>query len=167
MIASPGVISRVAPMSRLNTLTATEIARATRAGEVTCEAVVSDCLARIGEREQAIHAWATVDAELALRQARALDRSAARGPLHGVPIGIKDIIDTADLPTEMGSPIYARASAGDRRRLRRARARGRRGDSRQDRHLRIRRHDAGADHQSAQSRPYARRLIQRIGCCGR
>ena len=106
MIASPGVISRVAPKSRLNTLTATEIARATRAGELTCEAVLSDCLARIGEREQAVHAWATVDAELALRQARALDRSAARGPLHGVPIGIKDIIDTADLPTEMGSPIY-------------------------------------------------------------
>jgi amidase len=68
--------------------------------------VVRDCLARIAAREPAVHAWATVDAELALKQARDLDRGGARGPLHGVPIGVKDIIDTADLPTEMGSPIY-------------------------------------------------------------
>ena len=47
-----------------------------------------------------------IDPELALTQARELDRGEARGPLHGVPIGVKDIIDTADLPTEMGSPIY-------------------------------------------------------------
>jgi amidase len=53
-----------------------------------------------------IHAWASVDPELALARARELDRGPARGPLHGVPIGVKDIIDTADLPTEMGSPIY-------------------------------------------------------------
>src|SRR5262249_48569917 len=45
--------------------------------------------------------------DLALRQARALDAGPRRGPLHGVPIGVKDVIDTFDLPTEMGSSIYA------------------------------------------------------------
>jgi len=89
-----------------NTLSATEIARAVAAGETTCEAVVRACLERIGEREHEVHAWASIDPELSLRRARELDRAATRGPLHGVPIGIKDIIDTADLPTEMGSPIY-------------------------------------------------------------
>ena len=97
---------RAAPAIGLNKLSASEIARATIAGETTCEEVVRDCLDRIDAREPDIHAWATVDPEFALRQARALDRSATRGALHGVPIGVKDIIDTADLPTEMGSPIY-------------------------------------------------------------
>jgi Asp-tRNA(Asn)/Glu-tRNA(Gln) amidotransferase A subunit family amidase len=97
---------RAAPTIGLNKLSASGIARATIAGEATCEEVVRNCLDRIAARENEIHAWATVDAELALRQARALDRSPRRGVLHGVPIGVKDIIDTADLPTEMGSPIY-------------------------------------------------------------
>jgi amidase len=92
--------------SGLNTLTASEIARATTAGKITCEAVVRDCLARIEAREDIIQAWASIDPELALRQARALDTARERGPLHGVPIGVKDIIDTYDQPTEMGSPIY-------------------------------------------------------------
>ena len=90
----------------LNTLTASEIVRAVASGEATCEAVVRACLARIAARENDIHAWASIDPELALAQARELDRGPPRGPLHGVPIGVKDIIDTADLPTEMGSPIY-------------------------------------------------------------
>jgi Asp-tRNA(Asn)/Glu-tRNA(Gln) amidotransferase A subunit family amidase len=97
---------RAAPAIGLNKLTASEIARATIAGETTCEDVVKNCLARIDAREKDIHAWATVDADFALRQAHELDRSPTRGPLHGVPIGVKDIIDTADLPTEMGSPIF-------------------------------------------------------------
>jgi Asp-tRNA(Asn)/Glu-tRNA(Gln) amidotransferase A subunit family amidase len=97
---------RAAPAIGLNKLTASEVARAAIAGETTCEDVVKNCLARIDAREQDIRAWATVDADFALRQAQALDRSPTRGPLHGVPIGVKDIIDTADLPTEMGSPIY-------------------------------------------------------------
>ena len=54
-----------------------------------------------------MHALATIDPDYALMQARALDRMpSSRGPLHGVPIGVKDIIDTEHLPTEMGSPIY-------------------------------------------------------------
>jgi Asp-tRNA(Asn)/Glu-tRNA(Gln) amidotransferase A subunit family amidase len=93
-------------MARLNELSATEIAGRIAAREITAEAVVSDCLARIAAREPVVHAFAHVDAELALQQARALDRGPARGALHGVPIGIKDVIDTADQPTQMGSPIY-------------------------------------------------------------
>ncbi len=90
----------------LSKLTATEIVRATTAGEITCEAVTRACLERIAAREGVIHAWASIDPELALAQARALDRGTERGPLHGVPVGVKDIIDTFDQPTEMGSPIY-------------------------------------------------------------
>ena len=90
----------------LSKLTATEIVRATTAGEITCEAVTRACLDRIAAREGVIHAWASIDPELALAQARALDRGTERGPLHGVPVGVKDIIDTFDQPTEMGSPIY-------------------------------------------------------------
>jgi Asp-tRNA(Asn)/Glu-tRNA(Gln) amidotransferase A subunit family amidase len=90
----------------LNTLTATEIVRATTAGEITCEAIVRDCLARIEAREGEVRAWAGYDPELALRAAKNLDQARERGPLHGVPIGVKDVIDTFDQPTEMGSPIY-------------------------------------------------------------
>jgi Asp-tRNA(Asn)/Glu-tRNA(Gln) amidotransferase A subunit family amidase len=93
-------------MSELNKLTATEIARRIAAREITAEAVVRDCLARIEAREPTVHAWATINPELALQQASALDRGPSRGALHGVPIGVKDIIDTVDMPTEMGSPIY-------------------------------------------------------------
>jgi amidase len=90
----------------LNELSASEAARLIAGGYITSEALVRDCLARIDAREASVHAWAFLDPEHALRQARERDRSPARGPLHGVPIGVKDIIDTADMPTEMGSPIY-------------------------------------------------------------
>ena len=66
-----------------------------------------DCLDRIAAREPMVHAFATIDPDYALMQARALDRMpSSRGALHGVPIGVKDIIDTEHLPTEMGSPLY-------------------------------------------------------------
>ena len=91
---------------RLNELSATEIANKIAAGDVTCEAVVRDCLDRIAARDGIVKAWVNFDPELALAQARALDRGPRRGPLHGIPIGVKDIIDTFDMPTEMGSPIY-------------------------------------------------------------
>ena len=54
-----------------------------------------------------MRAWVYIDREAALEQARACDRTAPNGPLHGVPIGVKDVLDTADMPTQMGSPIYA------------------------------------------------------------
>jgi Asp-tRNA(Asn)/Glu-tRNA(Gln) amidotransferase A subunit family amidase len=90
----------------LNELSATEVAGRIAAGEITSEAVVRDCIARIGARDDVVKAWVNFNPDLAIAQAHALDRGAKRGPLHGVPIGIKDIIDTFDMPTEMGSPIY-------------------------------------------------------------
>src|SRR5580704_3565100 len=90
----------------LNELSATEIASKIAAGEMTCEAVARDCLERIAARDDVVKAWVNFNSELALAQARAFDREPRRGPLHGVPIGVKDVIDTFDMPTEMGSPIY-------------------------------------------------------------
>jgi amidase len=90
----------------LNALSATEIASKIAAGETTCEAVVRDCVACIAVRDDVVKAWVDFDPELALRQARTLDGGTKRGPLHGVPIGVKDMIDTFDMPTQMGSPIY-------------------------------------------------------------
>jgi Asp-tRNA(Asn)/Glu-tRNA(Gln) amidotransferase A subunit family amidase len=89
-----------------NELGASEIAAKIATGETTCEAVVRDCLARIAAREPVVKAWVNFDPDLALAQAHALDREPRRGALHGVPIGVKDVIDTFDMPTEMGSPIY-------------------------------------------------------------
>jgi Asp-tRNA(Asn)/Glu-tRNA(Gln) amidotransferase A subunit family amidase len=67
---------------------------------------VRECLARIEAREGELRAWAWLDAEAALAQARARDADAPRGPLHGLPVGVKDVIDTADMPTAYGSPVY-------------------------------------------------------------
>ena len=67
---------------------------------------VRECLARIEAREGELRAWAYLDADAALAQARARDAEAPRGPLHGLPVGVKDVIDTADMPTAYGSPIY-------------------------------------------------------------
>ena len=90
----------------LNELTATEIVRATSAG-TSCEAVARACIERIAAREPQVQAWQYFDPDYVIRQARALDRAEKRGPLHGVPFAIKDIIDTCDMPTEYGSPIHA------------------------------------------------------------
>ena len=91
---------------RLNTLTASELVEAIASRQITSESVVRDCLARIEEREEDVQAWSYIDEELVLRQARECDEAEVRGPLHGLPVGIKDIIDTCDMPTGMGSPIY-------------------------------------------------------------
>src|ERR1039458_9711676 len=74
---------------------------------LSCEDVARAAIARIGEREPVVRAWAHFDADALLAQARALDARAEHGPLHGLLLGVKDVIDTADMPTQMGSPIYA------------------------------------------------------------
>lgn len=91
---------------RLHELTATEIVQAIQAGHTTCEAVARACLERIAEREPKVQAWQYLDSANVLVRARALDQRGISGPLHGVPFGIKDIIDTYDMPTAYGSPIY-------------------------------------------------------------
>lgn len=90
----------------LNTLTALEIASRTTAGQITCEQVARDCLARVEARDSVVKAFAFIDPDLLVREAKVLDRRSTRGPLHGVPVGVKDVIETADMPTQMGSPIY-------------------------------------------------------------
>jgi Asp-tRNA(Asn)/Glu-tRNA(Gln) amidotransferase A subunit family amidase len=94
-------------MPMLNELTATQIVRAVTQGEATCEAVARACLERISVREREVQAWQYLDPDYVIAQARALDQRTTRGPLHGVPFAIKDIIDTCDMPTEYGSPIHA------------------------------------------------------------
>jgi len=91
-------------------LSATEAARRIARGDLTSEALVGDCLARSGERDAELKAWVFIDRERALAQARAADEQRRSGkgvgPLHGIPVGIKDIIDTADMPTEHGTPFF-------------------------------------------------------------
>lgn len=94
-------------MKPLHQLTATDIVRTIAAGRATVTAVAEDCLAHIAAREPQVGAWEFLDPALVLKQARALDAAPPRGVLHGVPVGMKDIIDTADMPTAYGSPIHA------------------------------------------------------------
>jgi Asp-tRNA(Asn)/Glu-tRNA(Gln) amidotransferase A subunit family amidase len=104
--------------SQLNWLSAADAARAIRDGALSSEQLVEACLARVREADGDVQAWAFLDPEHALAQARARDRDRSEGrpcgPLHGVPVGVKDIIDTADLPTEDGTVLHAgRAPAHD------------------------------------------------------
>jgi Asp-tRNA(Asn)/Glu-tRNA(Gln) amidotransferase A subunit family amidase len=91
---------------RLNELSAADAARRIERGEITAEALAQACLERIAERDEAVRAWAYVDRKRVLEEARALDGAPRASPLHGIAFGIKDIIDTASLPTEYNSPIY-------------------------------------------------------------
>ena len=91
-------------------LTATEARDRMAKGDITAEAYTQACLDQIKARDKDVEAWAHLDADYALAQARALDKQRASGKgigaLHGLPVGIKDIIDTADMPTQNGSPIF-------------------------------------------------------------
>jgi Asp-tRNA(Asn)/Glu-tRNA(Gln) amidotransferase A subunit family amidase len=97
--------------TNLHALSAADAARLIRDGVISSEQLVDACLARVRETDTQVQAWAFLDPDHALAQARAADewRQAGRptGPLHGVPVGIKDIIDTGDMPTENGSALHA------------------------------------------------------------
>src|SRR5882724_12162998 len=92
-------------------LTAVQAAAEIARGVISAEEYTAACLDRIEAVEGEVQAFAHLDPEHALTQARALDRHKADGgrigPLHGIPVAIKDIFDTADFPTECGSPIFA------------------------------------------------------------
>ncbi len=92
-------------MSATERLTASEAVARLEAGSLTAEALVRDCLDRAQDRAE-VKAWVWLDPERALAQARAADRAGRPGLLKGVPIGVKDVIDTFDMPTQHGSPIY-------------------------------------------------------------
>jgi Asp-tRNA(Asn)/Glu-tRNA(Gln) amidotransferase A subunit family amidase len=89
-------------MPDLAKLTATEAARMMRDGSLTPVDLMDACLERIAERELAVRAFAWFDADAA-RRAALLARP---GPLQGLPIGVKDVLDTSDMPSEYGSPIW-------------------------------------------------------------
>jgi Asp-tRNA(Asn)/Glu-tRNA(Gln) amidotransferase A subunit family amidase len=98
-------------MTDLHLLSAKDAARLIREGALSSVELVEAYLARIGEVEPQVEAWAFLDPDYALTQARARDELRLSGepigPLHGLPIGVKDIFDTADMPTENGSMVHA------------------------------------------------------------
>lgn len=93
-------------MPRLNELGAREAAKRLASRDISAEQLARACLERIDEREKTVGAWIHLDPDAVLKQAKQLDSGAVRGPLHGLPIGIKDIIDTVDMPTSYGSAVY-------------------------------------------------------------
>ncbi|MGE5172002.1 MAG: amidase [Rudaea sp.] len=116
-------------VSRLNRLSATDAARAIREGVVSAEQLTEACLAAVVEMDAQVQAWAFLDPEHALKQARARDEERREGqpigPLHGVPVGIKDVFDTEDMPTEDGTVLHAgRTPARDATVVRMLRAAG-------------------------------------------
>ena len=90
--------------------TATEAARRIREGKLSSQELVQACLERVRELEPKVQAWTFLDEEHALAQARAADERKSSGEpigsLHGIPVGLKDIIDTADMPTENGTVLH-------------------------------------------------------------
>jgi Asp-tRNA(Asn)/Glu-tRNA(Gln) amidotransferase A subunit family amidase len=92
-------------------LSATEALAAMRRGDLDSETLVRACLNRIATREPEVQAWAHLDPDRALSEARERDRGPRTGVLHGLPIGVKDVIDVAGLPTACGSIIHAGATA--------------------------------------------------------
>ena len=95
----------------LHLVSAAAAAKAICEGKITSVELVRACLAHIEKVEPAVQAWTFLDPEFALEQARVADEfrltGAGVGALHGVPVGVKDIIDTADMPTENGSVLCA------------------------------------------------------------
>jgi Asp-tRNA(Asn)/Glu-tRNA(Gln) amidotransferase A subunit family amidase len=98
-------------MDELTTLTACQAQALLRDGRISALELTDACLARIAAEEPHVQAWAFLDPELARAQARRCDElrrlGRAHGPLHGIPVGVKDIIDTRDLPTEHGTVLHA------------------------------------------------------------
>src|SRR3954451_20943543 len=82
------------------------VGRALREGRTTCAAVLEHCFHQIDLWDERVHAWVFVDRAGSMRQARALDTELAAGrdlgPLHGIPFGVKDIVDVAGMPTAAG-----------------------------------------------------------------
>ena len=94
-------------IDNLNTLNATKALAAIKSAEFSAEDLAESCLSRITLRDDNVRAWEYLENEHVLRQARAVDGIKTDLALRGIPIGIKDIIDTIDFPTGHGSPIYA------------------------------------------------------------
>ena len=96
-----------------NLLSASEAVRRMAEKRLKARDLVEACLGRIEAREGQVHAWEALDAEGALKRADMLDKRAKPvGPLHGIPLAVKDIISTRTMPTTCGSQIYRDHVAG-------------------------------------------------------
>ena len=91
---------------RSNELPATAVASAIREGTLDPVQHVEDCIRRIDARDDLIRAWSHVERTGAMRRAEALRDASAGAPLRGLCVGVKDVLDTADMPTAHGSPLY-------------------------------------------------------------
>ncbi|AHV91414.1 amidase [Bordetella holmesii] len=91
----------------LNQLGALEAVRRLQRRELTAVQMARACMARIEQRESTVKAWAALDPAHVLAHAQALDSGSVQGILHGLPMGVKDVLDTHDLPTRYGSGIYS------------------------------------------------------------
>jgi Asp-tRNA(Asn)/Glu-tRNA(Gln) amidotransferase A subunit family amidase len=87
-------------------LSVSQAAAQIRSGQLTAETLARACLDRIAERDPAVKAWSYIDRDAVLRQAREIDKHPVRSPLHGIPVGVKDMIDTADMPTTYNSNLF-------------------------------------------------------------
>src|ERR1700760_622730 len=87
-------------------MTAADASALIQARKLSCEELPRSCLARIRARDPVVKAWLSLDPEYVIRRARELDKQPRKGPLHGIPWGVKDVIDSADYPTTQNSPIY-------------------------------------------------------------
>lgn len=93
-------------MTELHELSAIEAAAKIKSGDLKAEQLVRSCLERIDERDQHVGAWSYIDKDKAIAEAVKSDKAGNPGPLSGLPIAVKDIMDTADMPTTYGSTIY-------------------------------------------------------------
>jgi Asp-tRNA(Asn)/Glu-tRNA(Gln) amidotransferase A subunit family amidase len=92
--------------SRICRLTASEAATLIRSGELTVEELARSCIERVADRDPSVRGWSHINTQQVLERARELDKWPEKGLLHGIPIGVKDIIDTSDMPTRHNSPSY-------------------------------------------------------------
>src|SRR5262249_50323308 len=103
--APPCAFPRIQAVSDLTSLSGREAAARIAAGTLTAAALTRACLDHIAAGESVVGAWIHLDPERAIAEARQRDKESG-GVLRGVPIGVKDVMDTHDMPTAYGSPIY-------------------------------------------------------------
>ena len=147
-------------------LTIREAAKRMKAGKLTAEKLIESCLERIHEREETIHAWVEVYEQQALAEARRCDdemqKGNPRGPLHGIPLGVKDIIDVRGQYTRCGTPVYP-ATVPREDAMVIARLRKCRGDLfRQDGNDPVRQQRSHNHQESLESGAYTGRIKQRL-----
>jgi len=106
ILAARLLFARTTAVPDLSSLSARDAAARIANGSLTAEALTRACLERIAERESIVGAWEFLDPDRAITEAKARDRAGRGGPLRGIPIAVKDVMDTHDMPAGYGSPIY-------------------------------------------------------------